>query len=477
MQSAYLYIMDALRDDHVNAAMTPNLQALAEDGVRFSQAIAQATWSHPSMMAMMAGLYPTAVGKFGALPDEIKPPRVGFPTSVETLATLFQKNGWYTAAYSANNFFAPTFGMDRGFDSMPLVYDLPEMAERLSLNTIVAERLGRKKAPLQPFPIVTSQDLHRIRRQQRETIEASALLTVIWSMDTHDPFYDRAQVDSLADEATILIRRSRDNPDQAHLLYESMVRYTDQHFGEFIEELKARGEYDDAFIVICADHGESFGETERFGHTGFAFEEQIRIPLIIKLPGNAYAGHTVDEQIGLIDILPTLAGWYGIKLPYEVHGKDLLPIIQGIANGHDYMVCYDETLDRYYIHGCVRTRMQKYLFRFMKHPEVAYEGRTRRAKYTVKKSLKAMQAVIQRDKLLTPQPIMFEDWAYDLQNDPTEQQNIIETADFFVDRAKEQFEVVRHNALQFFEAHVGHVRTVHIADKVEQRLRDLGYLE
>lgn len=473
MESVYLYICDALRLDHANEALTPRMMAFARDGVQFTNAVSAATWSHPSMLAMMTGLHPTAVGKFGALPDELNPRQVGLPVTVKPLAEIFQQGGWYTAAFSANIFFSPTYGMDRGFDEMPLVYELPALAQRSEISKAISKRLGRKRQLM--LPLITSKDLHDVRQANRSEIETDKLFTVIWSMDTHDPFYDRQFVDQLATDQIDLLQHAREDVARAKTLYEVMVRYTDQQFSAFIEELKTRGEYDNALIIVCADHGESFGEGERFGHTGLAFEEQIRIPLMMKLPGQQFSGQIIDEQVSLMDIVPTLLDWYKIEQSYTMHGQSLLPVIRGEAAGHEQLYFYDETIDRYYIHGAVRTASSKYIFRLEKHVHY-YDALAGQARFRLRQVIRRVQDRI-TDKLLSPLPLTFQDWLFDLKSDPLEETNIASSQKAVVQNMRRAFDSARSEFLRCFKQQVGAIRIVKTDHRVQQRLRDLGYLE
>ncbi|MCI0711716.1 MAG: sulfatase-like hydrolase/transferase [Chloroflexi bacterium] len=464
----YLYIMDALRADHVNAELTPNIMSLARDSVRFSNAVSQATWSLLSMLSMMTGLYPTAIGNFGELPDAVKPRRVGLPLNLEPISSAFQKEGFHTAAYSANIFFTPTYGMDRGYDLMPQVYDLPELAERANISRTVSKRLGRQRELL--LPLITSKDLNAIRRKNEVP---GKTFNVIWAMDTHDPFYDRNKVDQLHTDDIEILENSQETPEKAQTMYREMVRYTDTQFSEFIDDLKQNGTYEDSFIVLCADHGESFGENEQFGHTRYIFEQQINVPLIVKLPGNAHAGTVSDELVALMDIVPTLADYYDLDLKQPLHGKSLLPVIKDEGRGHDYLFFYDQTLDRSHAHGGIRTRDKKYMFWYPRHPS----SDSKLIQMLIKGWTQVYKWRDNGQDLLTPKPPFLTEKLYNLAEDPHEAHNLIREQSALTREMRQLAETTHCELLSYFTEHIRQVRLVNTSQKVEQRLRDLGYLE
>jgi len=92
--------------------------------------------------------------------------------------------------------------------------------------------------------------------------------------------------------------------------YASEVEYVDRYVGQVLDELKARGLYDGALILFTSDHGESLGERELFGHVENLTDEQIHVPLIVKLP----QGHALEDELAArkealvshIDLVPTI---------------------------------------------------------------------------------------------------------------------------------------------------------------------------
>jgi choline-sulfatase len=112
--------------------------------------------------------------------------------------------------------------------------------------------------------------------------------------------------------------------------YYALVTYVDRKVGELIATLKEHGLWDNAVIVFTSDHGDMLGEKGMVQKRSF-YEYSARVPLIVRLPGDAYAGTSVGEPASLVDLLPTLCGLAGVPAetlqPHD--GRDLLPLIDG----------------------------------------------------------------------------------------------------------------------------------------------------
>ena len=472
----YIYILDALRYDHVGGDLTPNFNRLAEDGIFFTNAVSQGTWSNPAAMALLTGLYPTAVGNFGDLRQTIKPKKIALPVTVDTIGTIFSREGFETAAYSTNEYFSPVYKMDRGFDRMPSLYDLPEYADRAQISKKVARQISRNRELL--LPLITSKDLLDVMWSDDT---AQKHLTVIWSMDTHAPFYDRNLVANLAYDDIEIVSRLTDDVERAKVLYRDMVSFADQQFGALVERLKAEGQYEDSLIIVLSDHGESFGENHQFSHGGLPFEEQIHIPLIVKLPGNKFAGQRNNSLVGLIDILPTLTDCYNITLKKRVDGQSLLPVIRGESPGHNFLMVNDQTQDNMWYYGALRKIDSKIIFRTVNREKLKELPKPPTYKRPLREKL---QKYLEHPSYLTWEFIpglMFrkQSWVFDLTQDPDEQKNLFYGPRGLVVWAKAMREFIRlrNRAIKFFKANVRSVQVAHTDEAVEQRLRDLGYLE
>lgn len=171
-------------------------------------------------------------------------------------------------------------------------------------------------------------------------------------MDVHYPFTppDRALeqigVDPLSTRRKAdLNGRMQEDPeslteeDRADLLdlYDGEIHYVDHNLDRLLSELEARGEREDTAVVLTADHGEAFGEHDRYGHHPYGYDELLHVPLVFDVPGRD--GGDIDQQVELIDVPPTLYDLCGIETPDSVQGRSLVPLMDGESRDDGVVVC------------------------------------------------------------------------------------------------------------------------------------------
>lgn len=119
--------------------------------------------------------------------------------------------------------------------------------------------------------------------------------------------------------------------DLEHLvaLYDGEIAFTDDIVRDLLDEMKKRGRFENSLIVITADHGEEFFEHRGRGHQRTLFDEVIRVPLIVRLPGGKGAGRRVATQVSLVDLMPTVLSRAGLPMPQPASGRDLSPLLAG----------------------------------------------------------------------------------------------------------------------------------------------------
>jgi hypothetical protein len=118
--------------------------------------------------------------------------------------------------------------------------------------------------------------------------------------------------------------------DQMEVLqadYDGCIRWVDERLRELTDRLKAWGLYERTLIVITSDHGEKFLEHDQLLHDGAPFDELVRVPLVMKLPGAHHGGRRVDVLSSAIDLMPTVLSVVGVAPNDDVQGYDLLPLL------------------------------------------------------------------------------------------------------------------------------------------------------
>ena len=141
-------------------------------------------------------------------------------------------------------------------------------------------------------------------------------------MDPHDPYFAHPY------DGSGYARAAHQHPDPSEApalteLYDGEITYWDAEFGKLLDALEERGLYDELTIVVTSDHGEEFNEHGGFWHGTTLYDEQVRVPLLVKLPNGRRGGTVVRHWVQSIDLMPTMLRQLGIEVPPGVQGGDL----------------------------------------------------------------------------------------------------------------------------------------------------------
>jgi len=321
-----LIIADTTRADHTGPygaknVSTPALDSLASDGVVFERAFSQSSWTRPSIATILTSLYPAShkvMYKTDLLPDQ-----------VTTLAEAMKAAGYATAGFVTNINVAPSFNFQQGFDSYRYLapdyfFGASDSASKLSLYSgmrLIRERFLSDKKWVSNY----YQDGETVDETTLPWMDANvgnSFFTLIHFMDPHDPYFE-IPYNGKAVARVETPHPAGDRSEELRALYLSNIAYLDEFLGKLFERLKKDGLYDDTLIVFTADHGEEFYEHEGWWHGTTLYEEQIHVPLIVKLPANARAGSRVRDMAGLVDVMPTILAAAGVAVPPAAQGRDL----------------------------------------------------------------------------------------------------------------------------------------------------------
>ncbi len=317
-----LVSIDTLRVDHLGAygygfPTSPNVDSFRRDAVLFSAAIAQAPSTLPSHASMLTSLL---VPHHGASFMN----GTGLAPQVTTLAEILREHGIRTLSFNEGGQIGPESGLGRGFNRYRSTLTGPGTS---SLAREVAFATAWLRGHLdQPFFLFlhTYQVHHPYTpdRQHLARIETSPYHGPLPAAETPLEVLDKIN------EGWLPLARG----DLRHIVatYDAQVRAMDDGFGELLAFLKDKGLYDQTLVVFTSDHGEEFGEHGRVGwHSHTLYDELLRVPLLIKYPGNAHAGATVSRQVRGIDIAPTVLRAMGVAPPPGLQGLDLTPLVRG----------------------------------------------------------------------------------------------------------------------------------------------------
>ena len=331
-----VFLADTFRADNLTfyggqADVTPNLDRFAEDCLRVRQAWSPACWTLPSHASLFLGVFPfqhTAV-------RQDRTPGQG----LVSIAQRLREAGYRTAAVTDGLFVSRKFELDRGFERFEEYQhrDLDRTLERA--RTLLAEEDGR---PLFLFvqtyrthePYTASQEararledrfaMDRSWDELKETVLQAALAqveagdTAAMEAYTAGDFEGMLELVGLGAEST---PAGRDMLERLRGLYLGGVYDLDRAFGGFLRDLDGRPRSDRTWLVFLSDHGEAFYEHGNLFHGHGIWEENLRIPLLIRGPG--LRPRTLEHPATLVDLPQTLAemaetapdrGWLGTSL-------------------------------------------------------------------------------------------------------------------------------------------------------------------
>lgn len=290
--SAVLITIDTTRADALDCdgwpELTPNLCSLAAESVHYRWARSVAPITLPAHASIMTGLYPprhsVRVNALGALPP-----------SATTLAERARAAGYETAAFVSAVVLDRSFGLDQGFDT----YQGPAAAGA--------------------------------RREERTAAEVTrAAVQWLEDRDPRKPFflwvhYFDPHLPYVPEPAYFM--RARGNR------YLGEVAQMDASIGDLVAALRAADVYDDACIVVVADHGEGLGEHDEPTHAVFCYDTTLRVPLLVRPPGGPgrtggtagpALGGSSDTVVSVVDVFPTILDALGLEPEEGIDGVDLL---------------------------------------------------------------------------------------------------------------------------------------------------------
>ena len=113
-------------------------------------------------------------------------------------------------------------------------------------------------------------------------------------------------------------------------LYDANIAYVDSLVGEVVSALQEAEKWDDTIFILVADHGEAFWQHGVSGHGRHIYDEMVKIPMLVRLPGvEGLAGTRIQQPVGLKDLLPTYLDLLQLEIPEHLEGDTLLPLIAG----------------------------------------------------------------------------------------------------------------------------------------------------
>ncbi len=334
---------------------TPNIDAFAKSGLRFTNGYAANPVCSPTRFSLLTGRYPTRVGATNFFTGNRKSKFMGaelsnrMPLEEITLAQTLKSKG-YATFFAGKWHLGPTeefFPQNRGFDiniggwnkGGPYTgnkyfspFENPQLQPDSPAGDHLPARLARETAKFikeksgEPFfaylsfysvhtPLIGRPDLVKKYQVNADAIEG----------------------EEFGDEEQFLGKQPRKvRILQKHAVYAAMVEAMDDAVGVVLQQLEDSGVADNTIVVFTSDNG-GLSTSEGSptcnlplrGGKGWAYEGGIREPWIIRYPKITQAGATCDQAICSIDLFPTINAAAGVEFKHEIDGVDLMPALKG----------------------------------------------------------------------------------------------------------------------------------------------------
>ncbi|RIV80128.1 DUF4976 domain-containing protein [Aurantiacibacter xanthus] len=332
---------------------TPNIDGLANRGVRFDRAYTQYPWCGPSRASFMTGLRPDTVGVF----DLTTPLRANHPDLV-TIPELFRQNGYFTGRVGKIFHQGVPGGIGKPGADDPQSWDVAidpaghdiEVLDRLE-NMTPGTHIGSAMAfyrddaddLLQTDGMVASEAIRLMEEHRDEPFFIAAGFYRPHVPEVAPaPYFDLYDLDkvpawSVEDQTPPLLASTAWLPDDLGmtemeqrrfiLSYYAATSFMDAQVGRLLSALEEKGLSDNTIVVFVSDHGFLLGEHDQWMKT-VLWEPSARVPLVIYAPKMGGNGSASPRLVELVDLFPTLAQLAGLQAPDTLEGRSLLPLLQ-----------------------------------------------------------------------------------------------------------------------------------------------------
>jgi arylsulfatase A-like enzyme len=328
-----LIVVDTLRQDRLGCygadrATSPNIDALAQQGIRFERAYATSPWTSPSVAAMFTGLYPSSHG--------LHTVRHLLRDDLDTLAELLRERGYATAGIVSHTLLGREFNFQQGFSYWN--EDEAGGHDHVSTGGVTQRAIEQmQRLAHQPFFLFVHyfDPHHRYVAHPEHGLSGEPVGRIT------------------GEESIVELRALGETLTQGELqflqgLYDEEIRHTDEGIGRLLARLSELGLDEETIVVFTADHGEAFLDHGWLGHTRDLYEELVRVPLIVRT-AQALPGRTVANVVSLAALAPTLFDLAGLdREGLAFQASSLAPLVRAEAGGPSEPVLCEVDFDPIY---------------------------------------------------------------------------------------------------------------------------------
>ena len=311
-----LVTLDTTRADHLGCygydrPTSPRLDALAAASAVFDDDISQAAVTPVAHASILTGLEPYHHGLrvlHGLVANRLD-------DRATTLAEVWRRAGGPTAAFVSAFPVTPAFGLGQGFDRFDDEFPQADGAGLVSAQGTVNTGTSQRRADA-----TTERALRWLA--ERKAQEAPFLLWVHY-FDPHDPLLTPPRETLLPQLNGVFRPAGRSRADYLRSVYDAEIHFVDSQLGRLLDALREQKLWKRTIVVVVGDHGEGLGDHDWWGH-GILYQEQIRVPLIIRVPGLP-KGLEVTSRVRSIDLMPTILEEAGVapRLRPPMDGESL----------------------------------------------------------------------------------------------------------------------------------------------------------
>jgi arylsulfatase A-like enzyme len=237
--------------------------------------------------------------------------------SLETLAERFGAAGWETAGFVSSYVLDSRFGWDQGFAHWDDEFE-PETATAMVPAESGPEAFDRR---------ATETTRRTLAWVEREWQRDRPFFVFVHYMDPHEPW--------VAPQQFLRRLRTPDLPQDGIsgmvARYDAEIAFVDHQLGVLVRNLDKLGLGENTIVAVVADHGEGLLDHGELNHGTQLYEEQVRVPLLLRWPLGLPSGQVVDGPVSLVDLAPTLLDLAGVPpaSKAKMQGRSLVPRIQG----------------------------------------------------------------------------------------------------------------------------------------------------
>ncbi|TWU11457.1 Arylsulfatase [Symmachiella macrocystis] len=333
-------------------AQTPHINRLATESVRFDRAYCTAPLSTPSRQSFLTGKFPWSIGV------TLSP--TPLPDYELTIADRLRRHGYHTAAFGKTHYYAD---LKHRFDKAIDHRDHAEWLETHGESSLPPSTPNGKVLPdWRPFfdpaavwlnsmvwPYAASDEQMYGTYVAQSAVEflskppVEPFFAYVAFHETHSPFHFPVNFEYRCKPECVEPPEPRVEHSKIPEIFESLTwkekqgiiasyhtcaSYMDKNIGLILDALRKYKLVENTLVIFTSDHGYLLGQRGRF-EKHCCYEPAVRVPFLLRVPGDTAGGAACDKLVSLVDIVPTLLDFCDIQIPRELPGRSLWPLVIG----------------------------------------------------------------------------------------------------------------------------------------------------